>query len=220
MSDKGKAFINIENVVASVTLKQRIDLNAIVRVFPGVEYRPERFPGLVYRLKKPKTATLIFSTGKMVCTGAKSERQARKAVFKVVDELKRDGIVILGTPDIMIQNIVASAGLGGHIDLEKAVYGLKKTMYEPEQFPGLIYRMDEPKVVILVFASGKLVCTGAKKEVQVYIAVNKLQEILETKSLISYEGPEKPRLPSMPTKSAGPRTRTMTADMLVNEGKP
>jgi transcription initiation factor TFIID TATA-box-binding protein len=163
-----------------------------------VEYRPEQFPGLVYRLKKPKTATLIFSSGKMVCTGAKSERQARKAVFKVVDELKRDGIVIMHRPEITIQNIVSSAGLGGHIDLEKAVYGLKKTMYEPEQFPGLIYRMDEPKVVILIFASGKLVCTGAKKEAQVYIAVNKLQEILEAKNLILYEGPEKPRLPPMP----------------------
>ncbi len=138
MSDKGKAFINIENVVASATLKQQIDLNAIVRVFPGVEYRPEQFPGLVYRLKKPKTATLIFSSGKMVCTGAKSERQARKAVLKVIDELKRDGIVILGKPEIMIQNIVASAGLGGYIDLEKATYGLKKKMYEPEQLPGLI----------------------------------------------------------------------------------
>ena len=200
MSDKGRAFINIENVVASATLKQQIDLNAIVRVFPGVEYRPEQFPGLVYRLKKPKTATLIFSSGKMVCTGAKSERQARKAVLKVVDELKRDGIGSLGKPEITIQNIVASAGLGGYIDLEKATYGLKKTMYEPEQFPGLIYRMDEPKVVILLFASGKLVCTGAKREIQVGIAVNKLQQTLEAKSLITYEGTEKPRLPPLPEK--------------------
>ena len=202
MSDMGRAFVNIENVVASATLNQRIDLNAIVRIFPGVEYRPEQFPGLVYRLKKPKTATLIFSSGKMVCTGAKSERQARKAVLKVVEELKRDGIVILGRPEITIQNIVASCGLGGHIDLEKAVYGLKRTMYEPEQFPGLIYRMDEPKVVILVFASGKLVCTGAKKEIQVYTAVKKLQETLEAKNLITYPGPEKPRLAPMSTKEA------------------
>ena len=200
MSDMGRAFVNIENVVASATLNQRIDLNAIVRIFPGVEYRPEQFPGLVYRLKKPKTATLIFSSGKMVCTGAKSERQARKAVLKVVEELKRDGIVILGRPEITIQNIVASCGLGGHIDLEKAVYGLKRTMYEPEQFPGLIYRMDEPKVVILVFASGKLVCTGAKKEIQVYTAVKKLQETLEAKNLITYPGPEKPRLAPMSSK--------------------
>jgi len=157
-----------------------------VRVFPGVEYRPEQFPGLVYRLKKPKTATLIFSSGKMVCTGAKSERQARKAVTKVVDELKRNGIVILGKPEIQIQNIVASIGLGGNIDLEKATYSLKRTMYEPEQFPGLIYRMDDPKVVILLFASGKLVCTGAKKEAEVHIAVAKLQEALEEKGLITY----------------------------------
>src|SRR2546428_5902848 len=196
MSDRGRAFINIENVVASATLKQGIDLNAIVRVFPGVEYRPEQFPGLVYRLKKPKTATLIFSSGKMVCTGSKSERQARKAVLKVVDELKRDGIVIIGRPEIVIQNIVASCGLGGRIDLEKAVFGLTKTMYEPEQFPGLIYRMDEPKVVIIIFTSGKLVCTGAKKEIQVYVAVKKLKESLESKGLILYEGPEIPSLPA------------------------
>lgn len=198
LSDKRKGFINIENVVASATLNQRIDLNAIVRVFPGAEYRPERFPGLVYRLKKPKTATLIFSTGKMVCTGSKSERQARKAVFTVVDELKKGGIVIPGRPEIEVQNIVASCGLGGHIDLEKAVYGLKKTMYEPEQFPGLIYRMDDPKVVILIFASGKLVCAGAKKENLVYTAVNKLQQLLESKNLITYEEGDKPRLPQGP----------------------
>jgi transcription initiation factor TFIID TATA-box-binding protein len=183
---KHDAYITIENVVASATLNQRIDLNAIVRIFPAVEYRPEQFPGLVYRLKKPKTATLIFSSGKMVCTGAKSEKQARKAVTKVVDELKRGGIVILAKPEIQIQNIVSSAGLGGHIDLEKTTYSLKRTMYEPEQFPGLIYRMDDPKVVILIFASGKLVCTGARKEAEVPRAVRKLQETLEEKGLITY----------------------------------
>jgi transcription initiation factor TFIID TATA-box-binding protein len=181
-----KAYINIENVVASATLNQTIDLNAIVRIFPAVEYRPEQFPGLVYRLKKPKTATLIFTSGKMVCTGAKSEKLARKAIMKVVDELKRGGIVILAKPEIQIQNIVSSAGLGGRIDLEKSTYSLKRTMYEPEQFPGLIYRMDDPKVVILIFASGKLVCTGAKKEAEVSRAIAKLKETLEEKGLITY----------------------------------
>ena len=183
---KHETYINIENVVASATLNQRIDLNAIVRIFPAVEYRPEQFPGLVYRLKKPKTATLIFSSGKMVCTGAKSEKQARMAVTKVTDELKRGGIVILGKPEIQIQNIVSSAGLGGHIDLEKTTYSLKRTMYEPEQFPGLIYRMDDPKVVILIFASGKLVCTGANKEAEVPRAIGILQKTLEEKGLITY----------------------------------
>src|SRR5438034_9747314 len=110
LSDKGKAFINIENVVASAALNQRIDLNAIVRIFPGVEYRPEEFPGLVYRLKKPKAATLIFSCGKMVCTGSKSERQAHKAVLKVVDELKKGATVIVGRPESAAQKIEASAG--------------------------------------------------------------------------------------------------------------
>ncbi len=184
---KLKAVINIENVVASATLNQKVDLNAVVKGYPGVEYRPEQFPGLVFRLKRPKTATLIFNSGKMVCTGAKSEKEARRAVMKVIKELKRGGIIIISKPELKIQNIVASAGLGGMIDLEKAAYTLGRTMYEPEQFPGLIYRMEEPKVVILLFASGKLVCTGAKKEQDVFDAVQKLHALLEEKSLIFYD---------------------------------
>ncbi|HII85809.1 TPA: TATA-box-binding protein [Candidatus Bathyarchaeota archaeon] len=184
---KSKAVINIENVVASATLNQKVDLNAVVKGYPGVEYRPEQFPGLVFRLKRPKTATLIFNSGKMVCTGAKSEKESRRAVMKVVKELKRGGIIIISKPEMKIQNIVASASLGGLIDLEKAASNLGKTMYEPEQFPGLIYRMAEPKVVILLFASGKLVCTGAKKEQDVYDAVLKLHELLEEEDLIFYE---------------------------------
>jgi transcription initiation factor TFIID TATA-box-binding protein len=184
---KTKAVIKIQNVVASAALNQKVDLNAVVKSFPGVEYRPEQFPGLVFRLKKPKTATLIFSSGKMVCTGAKSEKEARRAVMTVVKELKKGGIIIISKPELKIQNIVASASLGGKIDLEQAVSKLVKTMYEPEQFPGLIYRMDEPKVVILIFASGNLVCTGAKKEQDVYDAVHKLHESLEEQNLIFYE---------------------------------
>ena len=182
-----KATLSIENVVASATLNQKVDLNAVVKGYPGVEYRPEQFPGLVFRLKRPKTATLIFSSGKMVCTGAKSEKEARRAVIKVVKELKKGGIIIIGKPELKIQNIVASGILGGMIDLEKAAYTLEHTMYEPEQFPGLIYRMAEPKVVILLFASGKLVCTGAKKEEDVYVAVDKLHALLEETTLIFYE---------------------------------
>ena len=184
---KVKATLSIENVVASATLNQKVDLNAVVKGYPGVEYRPEQFPGLVFRLKRPKTATLIFSSGKMVCTGAKSEKESRRAVMKVVKELKKGGIIIISKPELKIQNIVASGGLGGMIDLEKAAYMLDHAMYEPEQFPGLIYRMAEPKVVILLFASGKLVCTGAKKEQFVYEAVDKLHSLLEETNLIFYE---------------------------------
>ena len=173
-------------MVASANLHQRINLDAIVASFKDVEYRPDEFPGLVFRLKRPKTALLIFASGKLVCTGAKSEKTAIRAVNAVVRKLRKAGIVIRGKPDIKIQNIVASGDLHGEIDLERAQVELEDTMYEPEQFPGLIYRMKDPKVVILLFASGKLVCTGAKSEEQVHEAVRKLHAILEEKDLIYY----------------------------------
>jgi len=184
---KTKAIINIQNIVAIATLNQKVDLNAVVKGYPSVEYRPEQFPGLVFRLKRPKTGTLIFSSGKMVCTGAKSGKESRRAILKVVKELKKGGIIILSKPSLKVVNIVASASLGGKVDLEKTVVTLRKTIYEPEQFPGLIYRMDEPKVVILIFASGSLVVTGAKVEQDVYDAVHKLHESLEEQNLIFYE---------------------------------
>jgi len=179
--------INIVNVVASASLDQKINLLDIMKVFRNVEYRPKQFPGLVFRLKRPKTATLIFGSGKMVCTGAKSEKMARSAVKKVVRELKNNGIVILGKPKIVIQNMVASANVHGKIDLETAADILDNVMYEPEQFPGLIYRMSDPKTVLLLFASGKLVCTGAKSEGMVYESVAKVYEVLDDYDLLFKE---------------------------------
>ena len=184
--DEGLA-ISVENVVASVTLDQKIDLLTILKVFRNVEYRPKQFPGLVFRIKRPKTATLIFGSGKMVCTGAKSEKMARRAVHKVVRELKNNDIIKKGEPKIVIQNIVASANLHGKIDLETAADIMDNVMYEPEQFPGLIYRMPTPKVVMLLFASGKLVCTGAKHEDMVKEAVDKLHVLLKDYELLYYE---------------------------------
>lgn len=178
--------IEIQNVVASVTLNQRLDLQTIQNAFPEVEYKPAQFPGLVFRLAKPKTATLIFSSGKMVCTGAKSEDEAIKSVKTVVKLLKKYNFLIREEPIIEIQNIVASIDLKGVISLENAAQKLENVMYEPEQFPGLIHRMVSPKVVILMFASGKLVCTGAKYEREVYEAINKLTEELNKLGLITY----------------------------------
>ncbi len=175
--------IEIQNVVASASLEHGIDIEAICKAFPTAEYRPKVFPGLVFRLKKPKTATLIFASGKMVCTGGKSENETVHAIKKIVGMLKKEGIIIRGKPDIKIQNIVASVDLYCRVDLlnfymRSGVRG-GGVMYEPEQFPGLIYRMEDPRSVILVFSSGKLVCTGAKKEPDVYRAVEKLQQKLE-----------------------------------------
>ena len=182
-----KPIVSIENVVASASVDQKMDLNEIVRNFPDVEYHPDQFPGLVFRLKVPKTATLIFTSGKMVCTGAKSEELSRKAVKTVVQKLRKGGIKVKKEATVTIQNIVATINLGGKIHLEQAARTLPRSMYEPEQFPGLIHRMLDPKTVILLFSSGKLVCTGAKKEEDVYRSVHNLHSLLEEKDLMIYD---------------------------------
>ena len=182
-----KPIVSIVNVVASASVDQRIDLNAITKNFVDAEYHPDQFPGLVFRIKSPKTATLVFSSGKFVCTGAKSEEQAIQAVRTVVQKLRKGGIKIKKDAVIVIQNMVASVNLGGKVHLERAARSLPRSMYEPEQFPGLIHRMLDPKTVILIFATGKLVCTGAKKESDVYRAVHNLHTELEEKELMIYE---------------------------------
>jgi len=182
-----KPMVSVENVVASADVMQKMDLNDITRKFPDVEYHPDSFPGLVFRLKTPKTATLLFSTGKMVCTGSKSEEMARNAVKLVVQRLRKEKIKIKKDAVVTIQNIVSSINLGGKIHLEKTARTLPGSMYEPEQFPGVIHRMVDPKTVVLLFASGKLVCVGAKTEKDVYRSVNNLHSRLEELDLMLYD---------------------------------
>jgi|TARA_B100000959_G_scaffold287367_1_gene371498 transcription initiation factor TFIID TATA-box-binding protein len=182
-----KPIIEIVNVVASATIDEKLDLNDIQAKIPDIEYNPEQFPGAVFRIMTPKTATLLFSTGKMVCTGSKSEDMARTAVKTVVKKLRKEKIKIKKDAVVTIQNIVSSINLGGKIHLEKAARTLPRSMYEPEQFPGVIHRMVDPKTVILLFASGKLVCTGAKTEKDVYRSVNNLHSRLEELDLMLYD---------------------------------
>ena len=179
--------IQIVNVVASATIEQKLDLVDITKKFPTVEYHPEQFPGAVFRLEEPKTATLLFGSGKMVCTGAKSQVLAEAAVNQVVKILKKGKIKIKNEPIVSIQNIVSSIDLKGKVNLEQAARTLPRSMYEPEQFPGLIHRMLDPKTVILIFASGKLVCVGAKLENDVHRSVNQIHSLLEEKNLMVYE---------------------------------
>jgi len=182
-----KPIVSIVNVVASASIEEQLDLVEISKKFPDTEYHPEQFPGLVFRLKVPKTATLVFRTGKMVCTGSISEELAVKAVNMVVAKLRKGGIKIKKNAVVIVQNIVSSINLGGRVHLERAARTLPRSMYEPEQFPGVIHRMIDPKTVILIFASGKLVCTGAKTEKDVYRSVNILHSMLEEKGLMIYE---------------------------------
>lgn len=187
-----KREVCIQNVVASATFNHLVDLDAIVKAFPHAEYRPEIFPGLAFRLKKPKTCTLIFHSGRMVCTGARSGREARKAIMKVARELRAAGIIITGKPEITIQNIVASGSLGGPVDLEGLCERARvggNIMYEPEQFPGAIYRMNSPKVVFLIFSAGKIVCVGAKREEEIYEGVENLRRRLGEMRVLYEEMP-------------------------------
>lgn len=174
-----KPVIRIENIVATVTLHQELDLNYISREIPGVSYQPEEFPGLILRLQNPRLTALIFGSGKMVVTGAKSVNQLIRGFKRILRMLARHGIVIRQKPSVHIQNIVASANLGVEVDLEKAAELLENSMYEPEQFPGLIYRMTDPNVVLLIFSSGKMVITGAKSEENVKKAVEKIYKTLQ-----------------------------------------
>ncbi len=161
----------IENIVATVILDQSLDISFIEERIPDVTYQPDQFPGLVLRLEKPKTTALIFKSGKMVVTGAKSTVQLIDVVKRIIKLLTKAGIEIVSKPRIQIQNIVASGDVGAYVNLERAAYLLEDSMYEPEQFPGLIHRMRDPRVVLLIFSSGKMVITGAKEESEVEKAV-------------------------------------------------
>ncbi|MFB6244814.1 MAG: TATA-box-binding protein [Candidatus Nanohaloarchaea archaeon] len=171
--------IKIENVVASTTLDRRMPLDRIAIYLENTEYEPEQFPGLVYRLEDPKAAALIFGSGKVVCTGTTSPDEAKEAVHKIIDELREADVEIGTKPDITVQNMVASSELGATLNLNRIAFELVGTEYEPEQFPGLVYRLDDPDVVFLLFSSGRIVCTGGKTYDDVLTGINRLKENLE-----------------------------------------
>jgi len=154
--------IKIENIVASAAFNVRLPLEEMIKRLEGTEYEPEQFPGLVYRIKDPKAAMLIFSSGKIVCTGARSIADVRKAVEKVAMMLKSLKIDVPKKYSIQIENIVASAQIPAKLNLDKIAFELENSEYEPASFPGLVFRMKDPKAALLLFGSGKVICTGIK----------------------------------------------------------
>ncbi len=179
-----KSKIEIENVVASTALGQKFDLGLITVAMDKVEYEPEQFPGLVYHLDDPKAAALIFGSGKIVCTGAKSIEEATLAIQRIVEKIKEAGVEITKKPEIVVQNVVATAKLDAELNLDAIAIGLDNTEYEPEQFPGLVYRMQDPKVVLLLFGSGKIVCTGAKSVEDAERAAENISKKLKSLGLL------------------------------------
>jgi len=191
--------VRIENVVASASLGVKLDLESIALALDGAEYEPERFPGLIYRLKDPKTAMLLFQSGKVVCTGGKSWKQVDTTLRIVSDLIRSTGQKIPLHPKIQVQNIVATADLQSEINLNSVAItlGLERVEYEPEQFPGLVCRIEEPRVVVLLFGSGRLVCTGARRPTDVQLAVQSIKNELEASGLLGREkgrapGPDRP----------------------------
>ncbi len=178
--------IQIQNIVASTTFTEKLDLDVIAQSLEEAEYEPEQFPGLVYRLSNPKTATLLFRSGAANITGATSIEDVRKTIDIIAEKLKNLGIDIYKDIEIVVQNMVATADLGGELNLSEVAValGLENVEYEPEQFPGLVYRIREPKVAMLLFGSGKIVCAGARKIEDVSIAVEKLSEELTSLGLL------------------------------------
>jgi transcription initiation factor TFIID TATA-box-binding protein len=173
---------NVENMVSAITVKTvdpKIDLKKFVKKVKDMEYNPERFPGVVYRIKDPKLAMLIFSSGKIICTGARSEEDIHAAIANLLKKFKEGDIKITGKPKMEIQNIVASAKMNFKVNLDQLALECENTEYEPEQFPGLVFRLDEPKTVMLVFRSGKLIITGAKTPQQANRAAEKTKNIIK-----------------------------------------
>jgi transcription initiation factor TFIID TATA-box-binding protein len=185
-ADEAKMTIKIENVVASTAIGHEVDLNSLALDLDGADYDPKQFPGLVYRTKDPKTASLIFSSGKIVCTGAKNIADVDTGLKKVFKKMESIGIKVMSNPAIIIQNIVASADLGSVLNLNAIAIslGLENIEYEPEQFPGLVYRLDIPKVVVLLFGSGKLVVTGGKRPGDAEDAIERIVKDLEKNALL------------------------------------
>ncbi|MBI4894757.1 MAG: TATA-box-binding protein [Candidatus Aenigmarchaeota archaeon] len=182
--------MRVENIVASASLGVEVPLEKIVSKMEGMEYEPEQFPGLVYRMTDPKAAALIFGSGKIVCTGARSLDDVKEVFRKVVLIVKKSGAKVPKEYKFQVENIVSSAKLESKLNLDDIAFNLENSEYEPEQFPGLVYRMTEPKVAFLLFGSGKIVITGARSVKDVNTAVEKVSRKLKAIGAFKKETPE------------------------------
>lgn len=174
-----KKEIKVVNIVVSTNLKHDIPLEKMAATLSNTEYNPEQFPGLVIRIKEPKTSALIFSSGKVVCTGARSMEKVNESIKKIIQSLQKINVKITVKPEIKIQNIVASGSIGMDLNLNDLAMKLENAEYEPEQFPGLVYKLKEAKATFLLFSNGKVVCTGTKSEKEVHEALDKLVKNLK-----------------------------------------
>lgn len=177
--NEGKKELSIVNIVVSTSLEHDIPLERMAATLSNTEYNPEQFPGLVIRIKDPKTSALIFSSGKVVCTGARTLDKVDESIKKIIKSLEKINVKIKIDPKITIQNIVAAGSVGMYLNLNVLAMKLDNTEYEHEQFPGLVYKLPAAKATFLLFSNGKIVCTGTKSEDEVNTALDMLIEQLK-----------------------------------------
>ena len=177
---KQTSTYEVQNIVATASLGKPVPLTKLARTQPNTEYNPETFPGLVLRVKKPKSAVLVFSSGNLVCTGTKSVAQVRQVIDAVIKQLRKINVKITGKPKITVQNIVASGTINLKLNLNFLALEMENTEYEPEQFPGLVYKLIEPTATFLLFSNGKLVCTGTKNKQQLEYSMEQLLKNVKT----------------------------------------
>ncbi|MCD6496015.1 MAG: TATA-box-binding protein [Candidatus Aenigmarchaeota archaeon] len=170
--------IKVQNIVAFTVLGKPISLDEMLQKVDNTEWQPEQFPGLVLKINNPRASALIFSQGKVVCTGTKSLEDLEKAMKKIVSAIRKAGISMPNKYSTKVENIVASTKLDGEISLENIALKLENSEYEPEQFPGLVYRISEPRVAFLLFRSGRVICAGAQNEEDIHRALERLVENL------------------------------------------
>jgi transcription initiation factor TFIID TATA-box-binding protein len=171
-----KSNLQVQNIVATASLGKPVSLTKLSRSNSNTEYNPEQFPGLVLRVKQPRSAVLVFSSGNLVCTGTKSIQQVKEVIDQVIKQLAKIGVKITDKPKITVQNIVASGSIDVDLNLNIFALELENTEYEPEQFPGLVYKLDDPTATFLLFSNGKLVCTGTKNRKQLEESMRQLNK--------------------------------------------
>ena len=182
-----RVWSKIQNVVVSANIFATLPLEKLAVVLDNSDYTPETFPGLIYKVEDEnlsfkKASFLLFSSGRVICAGTKSIKDSKAAVQHVVEDLKDVGIEITKKPKITVQNMVASGSVGGKLNLNEIVFLFENTEYEPEQFPGLVYKLKGEDVLqnitFLLFGTGKIVIAGAKSEKEIKESVVFLREQL------------------------------------------
>ena len=177
--DKKGVYATTQNVVVSANIHRDLPLEKLATKLERAEYNPEQFPGLIFKNDIPKFSALLFSSGKIICTGTKSLREAKIAIDVIIKKLNAISVKVTGEPEIEVQNMVASGSVCGKLNLNEIVFKFENTEYEPEQFPGLVYHLPESHITFLLFGTGKIVVTGAKSEKEIIESVYVLRDQLK-----------------------------------------